>query len=254
MDSRTCEALETALTQGAPSRGRRKENPPVEQRIFTKLDKTPFSLIMADQQGGTPMKRILLAAVLGGIAMFIWSFIAHTVLPLGEAGIKEFPNEQPVLSAMQTGLGQASGLYIFPGMGVSPSASRQERSAAMQQYGQKLAASPSGLLIYHPPGASALTPGQLTTEFLTEFVEALLVAILLSQMGASSFGSRIGLAFVIALVGAITTNIPYWNWYGFPLSYTLPYACTQIVGYLIAGIVAASLLKTQAPQAVAARA
>jgi hypothetical protein len=200
------------------------------------------------------MKRILLAAVLGGIAMFIWSSIAHMALPLGQAGIKEMPNEQPVLSAMQAGLGQASGLYMFPGMGVSSDASRQQRNAAMQQYGQKLAANPSGLLIYHPPGAPALTPGQLVTEFLTELAEALLLAILLSQMRVTSFGSRVGLTVVIALVGAITTNIPYWNWYGFPLSYTLPYACTQIIGYLIAGIVGLSILKTQVPQAAAARA
>ena len=200
------------------------------------------------------MKRILLAGVLGGIAMFIWSSIAHMVLPLGEAGIKEIPNEQPVLSAMQAGLGQTSGIYMFPGMGVGPDASQQQRNAAMQQYGQKLAANPSGLLIYHPPGMPALTPRQLATEFFTEFAEALLLAILLSQMAARGFGSRMGLVLAIALVGVITTNIPYWNWYGFPLSYTFPYACTQIIGYLIAGVVAVSILRTQAPQAIAARA
>jgi hypothetical protein len=200
------------------------------------------------------MKRILLAGLLGGIAMFIWSSIAHMALPLGQAGIKEMPNEPAVLSAMQAGLGQTSGLYIFPGMGLAPDASAQQRNAAMQQYGQKLAANPSGLLIYHPPGMPALTPRQLITEFLTEFAEALLLAILLSQMRATGFGSRMGLVFVIALVGVITTNIPYWNWYGFPLSYTVPYSSTQIIGYLIAGIVASSILRTKVPQAVAARA
>src|SRR5579862_67208 len=199
-------------------------------------------------------KRILLGGILGGVAMFLWSSVAHMILPLGQAGIKEIPNEQPVLSSMQAGLGQASGLYMFPGMGVGPDANRQQRNEAMRDYGQKLAANPSGLLIYHPPGAPALTGGQLMTEFLTEFVEALLLAFLLAQTRATTFGSRIGLAIVIALVGVITTNVPYWNWYGFPLSYTLPYAFTQIVGYTIAGIVAASFLKTQAPQAAAARA
>ena len=37
--------------------------------------------------------RILLAGVLGAIAMFIWSFIGHDLLPLGEAGIRELPDE-----------------------------------------------------------------------------------------------------------------------------------------------------------------
>src|SRR5438128_10291577 len=33
--------------------------------------------------------KILLAGILGGIVMFIWTSIAHMALPLGEAGIRE---------------------------------------------------------------------------------------------------------------------------------------------------------------------
>jgi len=35
--------------------------------------------------------RILLAGVIGAIAMFIWTSFAHMALPLGEAGINEIP-------------------------------------------------------------------------------------------------------------------------------------------------------------------
>ena len=62
--------------------------------------------------------RIILAGVLGGIAMFIWTSIAHMALPLGHAGIKELPNEQAVLAALQTSVGDKTGLYLFPGLGV----------------------------------------------------------------------------------------------------------------------------------------
>ena len=48
--------------------------------------------------------RIILAGVLGGIAMFIWTSIAHMVLPLGQAGVRELPNEAAVLAALQTNL------------------------------------------------------------------------------------------------------------------------------------------------------
>ena len=105
------------------------------------------------------MKRILLAGLLGGIAMFVWSSVAHLVLPLGQAGIKDIPNEQAVLVALRSALGEGSGLYFFPGMGLGTDAASQQKQAAMQQYEQKLAANPSGLLIYHPPGAKALTAG-----------------------------------------------------------------------------------------------
>ncbi len=96
--------------------------------------------------------RILLAGVLGGIAMFIWTSIAHMALPLGEAGINEIRNESAVLSAMQGNIGDKTGLYIFPGLGVGKNATREEKSEAMKQMQQRIAANPSGILMYHPPG------------------------------------------------------------------------------------------------------
>ncbi|MGH9501208.1 MAG: hypothetical protein ACRD3L_18870 [Terriglobales bacterium] len=192
------------------------------------------------------MKRVLLAGVLGGIAMFVWSSIAHVALSLGNTGVKEIPNEQSVLAGMQTQMGAASGLYLFPGMGLGPNPTRQEENAAMQQYEQKLAANPSGLLIYHPPGAKALTPAQLMTEFLTELAEALLLAGLLAQTSMATLASRMGFVIAAAIMASITTNIPYWNWYGFPTNYTAAYMGIQLAGYLVAGLVVASILKPRA--------
>ena len=54
--------------------------------------------------------RILVAGVLGGIAMFVWTSIAHMALPLGEAGINKIPNESAVLGAMQGNIGDKTGL------------------------------------------------------------------------------------------------------------------------------------------------
>jgi hypothetical protein len=89
--------------------------------------------------------RIVLAGVLDGIVMFIWTSIAHMGLPLGEAGIGEIPNESVVLSAMQSSMGEKTGLYIFPGLGVGKNASREEKNEAMKQMQQRIAANPSGI-------------------------------------------------------------------------------------------------------------
>ena len=127
------------------------------------------------------IKRVLLAGLLGGIAMFAWTSVAHMVLPLGDTGMKELPNDQAVLSAMHTSIGEASGFYFFPATGLPPDATMQQRRAAMDQYAQKLAANPSGILIYHPAGAKPISAGQLGTEFFTELIESLLVVILLAN-------------------------------------------------------------------------
>ncbi len=187
--------------------------------------------------------RILLAGILGGIAMFIWTSIAHMALPLGEAGINEIPNESAVLSAMQSSIGDKTGLYIFPGLGVGKNATRQEKSEAMKQMQQKIAANPSGILMYHPPGRPFAFGKSLVIEFSTEVLQAILVIWLLVQTRIGSFGGRVGFVLIAGILAAVTTNVSYWNWYGFPGVYTASYILIEIVGFVLVGIVAALLLR-----------
>jgi len=189
--------------------------------------------------------RILLAAILGGIAMFAWSSIAHMALPLGETGVRQIPveSEPAVLNAMQTGLSASPGFYIFPGMG--------HDQKAMQEYDKKLAAAPSGVLIYHPAGASLDMPRHLGVEFFTEFLETFLVIMLLNQTRITSYVARVGFVTLAGILASITANIPYWNWYGFPSQYTAGYMTIQIVGFLVAGLAAAAVMKPAPAQVTA---
>ena len=196
-------------------------------------------------------KRIVVAGVVGGVAMFVWASVAHMALPLGEAGIREVPNEQGLLAAMQTSIGPASGLYMFPGMGLGPEATRQQRQAAMQGYPEKLARNPSGLLVYSPPGASGMTPGRLGAEFLGEVIEAMLAAFLLTLTRLKGYAAKVGFVTVAGLMATITTNLSYWNWYGFPATYTVAHMVTLLVGYLCAGLAMAAVVRNAAPKTAA---
>ena len=193
--------------------------------------------------------KILLAGILGGTVMFIWTSIAHMFLPLGEAGISEIPNESGVLSAMQSNIGEQTGLYIFPGLGVGKNASRQEKNEAMKRMGEKMAANPSGILMYHAPGRPSTFGKWLGIEFGTELLEAILVVFLLAQTAINSFFGRIGFVFVAGILAAIATNVSYWNWYGFPCVYTASYMSIQVIGFLCVGIVAALVLPKRGPTA-----
>jgi hypothetical protein len=190
--------------------------------------------------------RIFLGGVFGAIAMFLWSFVAHMVLPLGDAGIEEIPNEQPVVSALKSNMGDKPGFFIFPGPGVGPNATRAEQHAAMERVAQDYEKNASGLLIYHPPGRPFTFGKWLTVEFLTELLESLLAAFLLGQTALATFGTRVGFVTVLGVLAAVATNISYWNWYGFPAVYTAGYMCTQIVGFFCAGLVIALVLKNRA--------
>ena len=190
--------------------------------------------------------RAFAAAILGGITMFIWSFLAHDLLPLGETGMREFKNEAAMLDALKTNLGDAHGLYHFPGHKAGPNATRQEKSDAMKRAMEKAATGPSGVLLYH--STREFSFGKLLgIEFATELLEAMLVVFLLTQTGIESFSGRIGFVFVAGILAAITTNIPYWNWYGFPSNYTAAYMSIEIIGFLCVGVIAALLLKNRSP-------
>jgi hypothetical protein len=190
--------------------------------------------------------KILLTGILGGIVMFIWTSVAHMSLPLGEAGIHEIPNESAVLSAMQSNIGDQTGLYIFPGSGVGNNATRQEKNEAMRHMAEKMAANPSGILMYHAPGRPFTIGKWLGIEFGTELLEAILVVFLLAQTRIVSFAGRVGFVLAAGILAAVTTNISYWNWYGFPGVYTASYMLIQMIGFLLVGVAAALILPKRA--------
>jgi hypothetical protein len=187
--------------------------------------------------------RVLLAGILGGIVMFIWTSMAHMALPLGEAGITEIPNESAVLSAMQSNIGDKTGLYIFPGLGLGENATREDKKKAMQGMQQKIAANPSGILMYHPSGRPFAFGKSLGIEFGTELFESILAVFLMAQTRIGSFAGRVGFVLVAGILAAIATNVSYWNWYGFPGVYTASYILTEIIGFLFVGIVAGLVLR-----------
>ncbi len=192
--------------------------------------------------------RVVFAALAGGIAMYFWAAVAHMVLPLASIGIGEINHdEQTVLDSLHASLGNSPGMYHFPSIGWRPGDSSSQRDDAMKMYDAKLVSNPSGLLIYNPPGAQSITPQRLIVELLSELIEAALAIWMLAQTQIMSIAGRIGFVTLIGLLAAMVTNISYWNWYGFPASYTVSYMFTEIVGFAIAGAVAAFILPRLAP-------
>lgn len=187
------------------------------------------------------MGKKLLAAVLGGLAFFFWSYVAHDLLPLGKTGIKEIPNEQPVLDSMKANMPEA-GLYLLPGLGVPENATRAQQSAAMETRMHKVETGPSGLLVYHPSLSFSFGKA-LAVELGTNMFQILLAVILLGQTRIINFVGRWRFITIAGFLAAISTNISYWNWYGFPGNYTLAYICTVAMGFVFAGLVAAAIVK-----------
>jgi hypothetical protein len=189
-------------------------------------------------------KRILLAGVLGAVAMFVWTAIAHMALPLGEAGVQNTMDDEALLAAMKTTVKDKDGLYTYPSMGLGPDATHAQQSEAMEKFAAKLEKNPSGFFLYHPAGSRPMNMGKfLTIEFITELCEALLAVWLLAQTRIVTFGGRLGFVTAAGIMAALATNVSYWNWWGFPSAYTASYMFIQIVGFFFIGLVAAFIFR-----------
>jgi len=188
------------------------------------------------------MGRKLLAGILGGIAFFAWSSIAHVATGLGQTGVREIPNEQAVTTALKDNI-KTDGLYFFPGYGLGENASQSQKMAKMKDLTPKIQSGPTGILIIHPNGQNALSLKPLFTEFVTNVVQVLLAVILLGQTSLGSFAARWWFITLAGILAAISTNISYWTFYGFPGNYTLAYIFTVAMGFACAGLVAAAIVK-----------
>jgi hypothetical protein len=186
------------------------------------------------------MVRKLLAGILGGLAFFAWSSIAHVFTGLAQTGVQEIPNEEAVLSSMKANL-PTEGFYFFPGSGV-PNASHSQQMAALNARAKNYVG-PVGILIFHPAQSLALKPSQLLTEVGTNILQVLLAVFLLGQTTLASFVARWRFITVAGVLAAISTNISYWTFYGFPGNYTLAYICIIAMGFVFAGLVAAAIVK-----------
>ncbi|MBC7901598.1 MAG: hypothetical protein H7070_16270 [Saprospiraceae bacterium] len=180
--------------------------------------------------------RILIAGIAGGIVMFIWSAVAHMVLPIGEVGFRQMPNEAAVIAPLKNNINE-SGIYMVPGMDMQ-NATEAEQAA----WAEKYKAGPRAFVIFHPMGAEPMGPGMLLTELASNIFASLCGALILSWLICTFLG-RVAAAGLIGLAAWLSIVVSMWNWYGFPGNYTLAQGVEQTVGWLLAGLAIAWLLE-----------
>ncbi|HXQ10521.1 MAG TPA: hypothetical protein VN805_05920 [Caulobacteraceae bacterium] len=171
--------------------------------------------------------RVLIAGILGAVAMYVWSTVAH-LSPLAMVGVHSIPGERILVAALQLSLGDKGGLYVYP----SPSTADTSKTG------------PEGLIAYTPHGTGGVTPRQLGVELVLQVTESLLMAGIAALAGGGVW-RRVAIAVLVGLIAGMATNFSYWNWYGFGLDYTLANGFIELVKFLLAGLVIAAMLRVK---------
>ena len=175
--------------------------------------------------------RIFIAGLLGAIVFFIWGFVAHTVLPIGNMGMKMATTEEPIIAALHDNL-PGEGVYIVPGL--APEKMGDE--AAQKAYSAKATANPYAWIVYQPVGQDELQmTDNLVKQFASNFLSALVVAFVLG-LGSFGFAKRVFIATALGVFAWLTISVPQWNWYRFPLDFAIGSLLDMVIGWLLAGV------------------
>jgi hypothetical protein len=185
------------------------------------------------------LKQILLGTVAGAVAIFLVSFAWH-MLPVAETGVKNLPHEEALTVAMRLGISEP-GWYMFPGIDVA----KQNDPVETKRFQEAFVKGPTGVLIYHPGGTEFSFGKLLVWQFLFGVGAAFVMSCLLAMSAGSlpGFGQRVLFVSLVALFGTFATDLPYWNWYGFPGDYTVAHFAGIVLTWAVTGCALAAVVK-----------
>jgi hypothetical protein len=186
------------------------------------------------------IRQVLLAALAGGAIAFVFSAIQNSVFRGGEP--RELPGQVVVLSALKAAIPEP-GFYFFPGPALSSGMTKQEKTAAQADHDRRFKEGPTGILVYRTGGEDFQFGRRLAVQFLLGFFASLLAATILAiTASATTYGTRALLVLLLGCFAFAYIEPQYWNWYGFPASYTMVRVLGGIVTWTAAGLAMAAIV------------
>jgi hypothetical protein len=181
--------------------------------------------------------RLILAATLGGIVMFMWGAVSHMVLNIEGSTLKPMPNDAAISAALKANISEP-GVYFLPGLDMTKNATEAEQTAFAAKYKE----GPTAMVVYHPTGNDLFTPRQFGTQVASDIGAALFGSIVLFFAGAS-FLRGVIISVLIGVAGWVAILVPYWNWYRFPFEFVRADLIDQVAGWFLGGLVMAFILR-----------
>ena len=190
--------------------------------------------------------RILLGGVLGAVVLFVWGFLYWVVLSGMLLPYNHMTDEGAVMDVLRENLPE-TGVYWFPMPQHDPDADEAEQEAAMEAFEASHREGPLGAVIYHADGGEPMPPSLLVKGFVIDFVSALLASILLCcACGRRGYAARAAFVFGLGLFAAVSVHLIAWNFMLNPMGFTLLKIGDTTIGWLLAGLVIAAVVKQRA--------
>ncbi len=191
------------------------------------------------------MIRVLTASIVGGIVVFLWGAISHMVLGLGEKGMsmEKLPGEQAILTTLSENIPE-TGIYFVPGMDPTITDSQRQWDDAMERMNK----GPVAFMVVTREGYEGNMAMQMVWEAVSSAAAALIVSIvLLAMRGPYLFRVLVVAGFgVFAWLSYGASEV---IWYDFPEAYGVAQLIDQFVGWALAGLFMAAIVRSRCASA-----
>ncbi len=172
-------------------------------------------------------RKLLKAAIFGGIVAFVWGVFSWMVLPWHQMTVHQFSNEMQVASCIRQNAPE-SGVYEFPGNMTSPDEAR---------------AMPYGMVAVNLNGMHHNMSGSMAAMLVTQIVGAFFAAWLLSKTKGLEFYQKATFVAGAALFAGIVAKLPGAIFMGQHASFTVVCMVDLVIGWFLAGMAIAKVSK-----------
>lgn len=193
--------------------------------------------------------RIIAAALVSAVLMFLWGFVFWGPVINATARLNDsLPAEEElnILAPMRASQ-LPTGMYVYPG----PLADMND-AEAKAEWDKKLADGPVFHLAYQQQGASPMDAAMFVKGFAHNFVVALIAATLLA-LAAPALGGytgRVGFLVLLTLLGVVWTNPTNVIWWFHTTNHALGHMLYEFVAGLLMALATAAIVRTPRDQRV----
>ncbi len=151
------------------------------------------------------MRRNFIAALVGGIILFIWQFLSWTKLNLHQPAQKYTPKQDEVIQYLGSQLEE--GGYMMPT--IPPHASSEEMEATMK----KMESKPWAQIYYHKSWDNNNMYLSMLKSFITNVITVLLLCIILSGFAMLRFANVFVASLFTGLIVFLNSHYTMHIWY-----------------------------------------
>lgn len=185
------------------------------------------------------MKNLLLTSLVGGLVLYVWSFVSWMAIPWHD--VREMPGGDEVAAILKNA-DLEKAVYTFP---FTMGSDQSQVDKAMEQYksGPRI-----HMMVYDPAGGDPSNPkmfiGGLVIDFLLAFIACYILFVANEKF--PTLASKLKYFLMFGAFTALSAPLMEWNWWEFPTGYSITNAIDLIIAWLLAGFVMSKMLKPKA--------